>query len=95
VKFGAAPAKCPDEEMLIARADPDGIIRLPAARPAQPRAGAGVVIADGPFRGFSGLYAGMSAQEPELVLINLLGRQIPVEILRRPGRSTISEEISR
>jgi hypothetical protein len=30
VKFGPAPARCPDEEIarLIARADPDGIVRL-------------------------------------------------------------------
>ena len=34
VKFGAAPARCPDEEIakLIARADPDGIVRLSARR---------------------------------------------------------------
>jgi transcription antitermination factor NusG len=57
VKFGAAPARCPDEEIakLIARADPDGIVRLsrpplqPARRILAP--GAGVAIADGPFRG--------------------------------------------
>ena len=32
VKFGTVPARCPDEEIarLIASADPDEIIRLPA-----------------------------------------------------------------
>jgi transcriptional antiterminator RfaH len=86
VKFGASPARCPDEEIaaLFARADPDGIVRL-AARPAGPSArllapGAPVEIADGPFRGLSAVYAGQSAQERELVLINLLGRQTPVKI---------------
>ncbi len=85
VKFGAAPARGPDAEIakLIARADPDGIVRLPA-RPPQPTPrilapGAAVAIADGPFRGLSAIYAGMSAQERELVLV-LLGRQMPVEI---------------
>jgi transcription antitermination factor NusG len=35
VKFGAAPARCPDEEIakLIARTDADGIIRLPPHPP--------------------------------------------------------------
>ena len=34
VKFGLTPARCPDEEIakLIARSDPDGVVRL-AARP--------------------------------------------------------------
>jgi hypothetical protein len=34
VKFGAAPARCPDAEIakLIARTDPDGVVRLPARR---------------------------------------------------------------
>jgi transcription antitermination factor NusG len=37
VKFGAAPARCPDAEIaaLLERSDPDGIIRL-AARPSLP-----------------------------------------------------------
>jgi transcription antitermination factor NusG len=37
--------------------------------------GAAVAIAEGPFRGFTGLYAGMTAHERELVLINLLGHK--------------------
>jgi len=37
-----------------------------------------VIIADGPFRGFSGLHQGMSAHDRELVLINLLGRQVTI-----------------
>ena len=87
VKFGAAPARCPDEEIaaLLARADPDGIVRL-AARPSLPSTGrvltpgAVVAIADGPFRGFEGIYSGQSAQEREIVLLNLLGAVRPVEI---------------
>ena len=63
VKFGATPAKCPDEEIaqLLARADPDGVIRLnrspasSASRNFEP--GAPVMIADGPFRGLGGVYA--------------------------------------
>jgi hypothetical protein len=39
-----------------------------------------VAIDDGPFRGVEAIYAGMSAHDRELVLINLLGRQTPVQI---------------
>jgi transcriptional antiterminator RfaH len=86
VKFGASPARCPDEEIaaLLSRADPDGVIRL-SARPSLPSRriltpGAVVAIADGPFRGFEGIYSGQSAQEREIVLLNLLGAVRPVEI---------------
>ncbi len=86
VKFGAAPARCPDAEIaaLLSRADPDGVIRL-SPRPAGACArllvpGSPVEIAGGPLRGFSGIYAGMSAQERELVMINILGGSRPVEI---------------
>src|SRR5580704_10131373 len=36
VKFGDAPARCPNHEVeaLMDRVDPDGLIRLPAAPPA-------------------------------------------------------------
>jgi transcription antitermination factor NusG len=86
VKVGATPSKCPDAEIaaLIERSDPDGVIRL-ATRPSSPSRrvlspGAQVEIAGGPLRGFSGIYAGMSVQERELVLINILGASRPVEI---------------
>ena len=67
VKFGLTPARCPDEEIakLIARSDPDGVVRL-AARPSSQTGrsglapGARVRIVDGPLRGFDGLYAGMA-----------------------------------
>ena len=87
VKFGAAPARCPDSEIakLITRTDADGIIRLTSRSPSPPprrifTPGAAVAITDGPFRGLSGVYAGMSARERELVLLNVLGAQRPVEV---------------
>ena len=90
VKFGASPARCPDEEIaaLLSRADPDGVIRLSARPPSTSSKrvltpGAAVTIADGPFRGLTGIYAGMSASERELVLINILGASRPVEIAAR------------
>ena len=87
VKFGLTPARCPDEEIakLIARSDPDGVVRL-AARPSSQTGrsglaqGATVPIVDGPLRGFDGLYAGMAASDRELVLLNIIGAQRPVAI---------------
>jgi transcriptional antiterminator RfaH len=86
VKGGATPSRCPDEEIakLIGRADPDGVIRLNARPPSPSRhdftPGAQVSIADGPFRGFDGIYAGQRAQERELILLDILGATRPVEI---------------
>jgi transcription antitermination factor NusG len=42
--------------------------------------GAAVAITGGPFAGLNGAYAGMSARERELVLLNILGATRPVEI---------------
>jgi transcription antitermination factor NusG len=86
VKFGAAPARCPDEEIakLIARADPDGVVRLQARPPsASSRTfapGAHVAIANGPFAGLDAIHTGMTAHERELVLLHILGARRPVEI---------------
>jgi transcriptional antiterminator RfaH len=86
IKFGDAPAHCPNAEVeaLLARADSGGVIRLPPRPPAAPTRtfapGARVKISDGPFKGFAGLYAGMSRRDRELVLIDLLGRKTTVEI---------------
>ena len=42
--------------------------------------GSKVLIADGPLACFDGLYAGMGAHDRQLVLMNILGAQRPVEI---------------
>jgi transcriptional antiterminator RfaH len=88
VKAAGAPAKCPDEEIatLIARSDPDGVIRLSSCLTPQAvvrrsfEAGARVSITDGPFRGFEGLHTGMSTRDREMVLIDLLGRKTTVGV---------------
>jgi len=79
IKFGDAPAKCPDGEIeaLQSRIDSRGLVRLPRTpsrrRPIPP--GAKVRIG-----AFTAIYAGMSPRERELVLIDLLGRQVAVEL---------------
>lgn len=89
VKFGDTPAKCPEAEIARwqGQIDAQGLVRLPPAPPKPARRrlipiGAKVKIASGPFRGFTGIYAGQTARERERILIDLLGRKAPVELLR-------------
>ena len=86
VRVGDCPAKCPDREIdsLKAMTDTHGYVRLPEAQAApagrKTAIGSEVKITAGPFGGMSGLYAGQSTRERELVLLNLLGGQRPVTI---------------
>lgn len=81
VKFGDAPARCPDNEIekMKARLGPDGLVHLPARPPEGARGklsiGTKVRIA-----GLDAVYVGMSAKERQRVLIHLLGRPIVAEV---------------
>ena len=86
VRTGDCPTRCPDNEIerLKSMIDGHGYIRLPD-RPSTPvkrtiAIGSKVKITGGPFGGMSGLYAGQSTRERELVLLNVLGSQRPVAI---------------
>jgi transcriptional antiterminator RfaH len=86
VRTGDCPARCPDHEIdrLKAMVDGHGYIRLPEGRGAPTERniaiGAKVRITAGPFGGMSGLYAGQSTRERELILLNILGGQRKVSI---------------
>ena len=86
VRTGDCPARCPDREIdsLKAMIDGHGYIKLPEARGApvarKIAIGAKVKVTAGPFGGMSGLYAGQSTREREIILFDLLGRQTPVSI---------------
>jgi transcriptional antiterminator RfaH len=83
---GNCPARCPDHEIdsLKSMIDGHGFVRLPEAPAAPARReiaiGSKVKITGGPFGGMSGLYAGQTTRERELVLLNVLGPQRPVAI---------------
>jgi transcriptional antiterminator RfaH len=85
VRFGDAPARCPDREIDAIRAmvDEHGFVRLPD-KPTMPRRvfrrGAKVKIIGGAFQGVSALHSGLSAAGREILLLSLLGatRQIKV-----------------
>jgi transcriptional antiterminator RfaH len=86
VRVGVCPARCPDHEIdsLKAMIDGPGYIKLPEAQPPPVRRqiaiGARVRIAAGPFGGMTGLYAGMSNRDRELVLLHVLGGQREIRI---------------
>jgi transcriptional antiterminator RfaH len=83
IKFGALPARVPDDEIaaLFARADADGLIRLPAAPPtSRLRPGTRVRVLDGALRGVEALYIGQSAQDRETILLTILGAARQVQI---------------
>jgi transcriptional antiterminator RfaH len=83
IRFGDVPARVPDREIeaLRARADDNGIIRLPPAPPARVfKRGDRVRILAGQFASFDAIHSGMSNRAREIVLVNMLGatRQVPV-----------------
>jgi transcriptional antiterminator RfaH len=79
VKFGEAPARCPDGEIaaLQRRVDARGLIRLPSPRPRRRSIPPGAKVRIGAL---TAIYAGMTARERELVLIDFLGRRLMVEV---------------
>jgi len=79
---GDHPARLLESDVMRIRgSEVAGFVKLPKA----PAVGGLVVgqevkILSGSFTGHIGLYAGQSAHERELVLLNMLGRQVRVEL---------------
>jgi transcription antitermination factor NusG len=94
IKCGEAPSKCPDAEIakLQTWIGSDGFVHLPERRPPRREIpiGAKVRIMPG---GFVGLYAGMTANQRERVLIDLLGRRFEVKL--KPSQSLVLAANSR
>ncbi|MEQ8440645.1 MAG: transcription/translation regulatory transformer protein RfaH [Roseitalea porphyridii] len=80
VSFGERPAPLPEGaiEEIRAREDADGIIRLPKVAPFQK--GETVEFADGPMSDVKAMFTVPSGTERVIVLMNLLGRQVPVRV---------------
>jgi transcription antitermination factor NusG len=74
------PAKLPNEFIDDLRSNErGGFIRLPPRQHPHVR-GAQVRVLTGQFRGLIGLYEGQSSREREIVLLDMLGRKVPVEL---------------
>ena len=69
---------------LKAREDEEGLVILPGdprlKRQSRFTPGQLVKATEGPFIGFTGIHQGTPAQERECILLDLLGRKVPVEI---------------
>ena len=79
IKNGDCPARCPDREIegLRNRMDATGLIRL--ANPPRKRLAAGAKVSVGLIKA---IYAGQTRRERQRVLIQMLGRQVEVELRR-------------
>jgi transcription antitermination factor NusG len=76
---GAQPARVQDRIIAELRGlEVGGFVRLPL--PPRFRRGEAVRIANGQFCGLVGLYEGQSAREREIVLLEMFGRKVPVEL---------------
>lgn len=73
-----SPALMPDREIakLRAREDKEGMVVLPAMP--RLRVGDRVTVRSGALAGQSGVYAGMGAQQRCKVLVEVMGRRVPV-----------------
>jgi transcriptional antiterminator RfaH len=79
---GDGPARLADKVVdELRRNESGGFVRLPPP-PVEYRPGQPVRIMTGSFRGLVGLYEGQTAQDRERVLLDLLGRMVPVTLER-------------
>ena len=80
VSFGERPSALPDSaiEEIQGREDADGVIRLPKVAPFQK--GEAVEFADGPMSDVKAMFTVPTGSERVVVLMNLLGRQVPVRV---------------
>ena len=75
---GDRPARMPDNIVqAIQKRENGGFVKLP--NPPRLKRGQQVRIMRGSFEGAVGVYDGMTARERERVLLELLGRSVPVE----------------
>jgi transcriptional antiterminator RfaH len=80
---GEQPARLADAEIEKIKSEigRNGLIKLPKAQPPQSLIeGAEVRIWTGNFQGLSAIYQGMSPRQREIVLLDLLGRKVRVEL---------------
>jgi transcription antitermination factor NusG len=77
---GEQPAFVADDVVSkIQKQEKNGVIRLPAQRPKFLR-GDEIRVVDGTFFGKIGVYEGMAPHDRQRVLLELLGRKVPVEL---------------
>lgn len=80
VTFGERPASVKDGviDEIRDREDVDGVIRLASIAPFEE--GDTVEVTDGPLSQIKGLFTARTANERGVVLMSLLGREVPVKV---------------
>lgn len=91
---GDQPARLADNVIaqIQERESRDGFIRLSRRRPL---IGTKVRVLTGQFRDHVGVYAGMSGQERARVLLELLGRSVPVELTQTDQIEPVAPHLAR
>lgn len=75
---GDRPAVVSDGELSRIRStEVEGVVKLPNL---QMKVGDAIRITEGPYAGFTGLYAGCGPKDRERILLDYLGRKTPVLI---------------
>ena len=79
---GEKPAHLPEAEIekIMRETGSNGLIKLPKAKTSALAQGTNVKILTGSFQGLAAIYQGTSPRERELVLLDLLGRKVVVEL---------------
>lgn len=83
IMAGEQPARVPNAEIetIMKRIGRNGLVKLADAPKANPlSSGSAVKILTGSFQGLNAVYRGMSARERQIVLLELLGRKVSVEL---------------
>jgi transcription antitermination factor NusG len=96
VMSGETPARCPEVEIdRIKSQTRNGLVRLPKPPKSLPlKIGEPVRIVSGSFRGFEAIYDGMSTRDREQVLLNMFGRETPVELAAGDQLSPLASQTS-
>lgn len=79
VRVGHAPALVPEEIVagIRSREQEDGLHRGPSTEPAR---GERVQIVEGSMAGLEGIFSARTGQQRVVILLELLGRQVPVQV---------------
>lgn len=82
IMSGEQPAHLPESEVekIMQQTGRNGLIKLPKELPDVLAKGASVKILTGNFQGLCAIYQGTSPRQREVVLLDLLGRKVPVEL---------------
>jgi transcriptional antiterminator RfaH len=88
------PAKIDDRIIVeLQKRERNGLVKLP--QPPRLRRGQRVRVTSGPMQGQLGIYEGMTSKDRERVLLDLLGRQVRIELSAKHLEPITAGDVSR